>query len=452
MDRRRRLAASLGAVVGVGLTALASGCARPSPEGVRVVLVTLDTLRYDSFAGAGGEPPPMLRLAGRAGQALVFERFYASSSTTQPTHASFLTGLHPWQHGVTRNGLVLADRHTTVTEILQQAGFRTAAVVASVPVSRRFGFAQGFDRYEDEFAKTFGHEVWEGIHVPDRRFYSLAETVTARASELLGSLGGQRQFLWVHYFDPHAPYGDSAGGPGLETEVILTKAVRQGGGVEAEVREARRLYAEDVAYLDRELDRLLERLREDEAAFETHVVIVSDHGESLGEDGSLGHGKRLTREQLHVPCLILSPRVVPRARREVAAAIDVAPTLLSLAGVPSKLAGGRDLLPPPRGPTRALGMRRSFVTPYRDPRLDGTVHVIDRNAFFLVDEAERLYRGDAHAVEADAGGPGQPLDGELAAELMARFAAFENELRGSEVAEPLDAETQRALEALGYVQ
>jgi hypothetical protein len=97
-------------------------------------------------------------------------------------------------------------------------------------------------------------------------------------------------------------------------------------------------------------------------------------------------------------------------------------------------------------------MRRSFVTPYRDPRLDGTVHVIDRNAFFLVDEAERLYRGDAHAVEADAGGPGQPLDGELAAELMARFAAFENELRGSEVAEPLDAETQRALEALGYVQ
>ena len=110
------------------------------------MLITLDTLRADGLA-----PRLMPRTAAFADRGLRFERAYAATATTQPTHATLFTGLHPWEHGLTRNGRVLAAGFDTLAERLRAAGFETAAVVASFPLERRFGFAQGFDSYEQEF-------------------------------------------------------------------------------------------------------------------------------------------------------------------------------------------------------------------------------------------------------------------------------------------------------------
>ena len=84
------------------------------------------------------------------------QRHYASSGTTQPTHASLLTGLHPWQHGLTRNGQALGAELRTVAEVFSAGGYRTGAVIASFPLHESFGFGQGFEVFDDDFESKVG--------------------------------------------------------------------------------------------------------------------------------------------------------------------------------------------------------------------------------------------------------------------------------------------------------
>jgi hypothetical protein len=104
--------------------------------------------------------------------------------------------------------------------------------VASVPVSVRFGFGQGFQRFAEPFTQSFGQDAWEGTAIPGGRFYALADTVTDEALRQLDAAQGRRQFLWVHYFDPHSPYGDSAGGRVLTPAEVLRR-MGDGAGARA---------------------------------------------------------------------------------------------------------------------------------------------------------------------------------------------------------------------------
>jgi arylsulfatase A-like enzyme len=422
-----------------------------TPE-LRVVLITLDTLRHDRFAGGTDTPSRMPRLLARAAKGVRFSRFYAASPLTQPTHATLLTALHPWQHRITRNGQVLDPEAVTLAERLGDAGFETRAVVASFPVASRFGFAQGFDAFDEDFSEDlFGRDRWEGEwDVPDREFFALGEAVTDRALASLDAARASRQFFWFHYFDPHSPYGSSTGAR-LDKRQILRRVVR-GGEPEADVlREARALYDADVDYLDRALERLLERLEADSAHVETHLFVTSDHGESFGEGGSLGHGTRLSPEQLHVPAFLVSPVVEPGERSDVAGSIDVMPTLLALAGVP--VAGaGRDLLLPPDAATRAYGMRRTFRDPEAamERRLDGREHPLPPLWFFVTDPQGHIRTGNGRELGPAHNGVG--VAGAGADEIRALFARFETELGDTTGGDVLDPEVERALRALGYVQ
>ncbi len=416
-------------------------------RGERIVLVTVDTWRADALA-------QMPATAAFAARGAVFDRAYAATSTTQPTHASLLTGLHPWQHGVTRNGDVLADGRTTLAERLRERGFATAAVVASFPLGRRFGFAQGFDHFQDELFTPYA-QVWEGQVIEGGRFYTLGETITDEALSLLSQLEGERQFLWVHYFDPHDPYGDAAasgGGSGQDVLPIAGLLQAAAGGErergQALVERALSLYRCDLAALDRALARLLARLERDGQRFETHVILTADHGESFGEQGCLGHGKRLVPEQVRVPLAIVSPFVPPGSRADVAGSIDVAATLLRLAGADAGDLGGRDLRAPPSGPTGAFGMRRDFEHAKPEQLLDGRRLPVEGLRFFAVHDA-RLFSGDRERVLEDDD-PLRPLDGPLAAELRAAFAGFASILEGTPVESLADEEVRHALEALGY--
>lgn len=133
---------------------------------VRVVVITLDTLRYDGLAPdprGGDDASPMPGLLRRAREeGLFFERFYAATSVTQPSHASMFTALHPWEHGVVSNGQILRADFTTVAERLQGEGFATGGIVASFPLAGRFGFAQGFDDFTEDFVEQpVTWRMWE---------------------------------------------------------------------------------------------------------------------------------------------------------------------------------------------------------------------------------------------------------------------------------------------------
>jgi len=458
---------------GLGSLALCSGlllasCTPRLPK--RVVLITIDTLRLDTLAGRApgelldkalpadypgffeqdGEPlvtsMPFTRQWSQAGAR--FDRCYTVSPVTQPSHASLFTGLFPWQHGVTRNGQVLGAEYDTVAELLSRNGWKTSAVIASYPLTKRMGLAQGFDRYEEELSLSRASSEWNGVDVD--KFYSLGKTVTNRALELLQEQPGEDQFLWVHYFDPHAPYGDTD--PEAK-EITLAKlqmtvaSAKRLDVAKAGIKRAQRLYEADAFSLDRELARLLKRLRAEEDEYETHIVLVADHGESFGEDDSLGHGRRLTEPQLRVPLVIRSARLAKGLYSEPVGSVDVAKTLLALADLHDNQFKGRDLSTQRDAVELVAGMRTSFKGELVDNRVEGEQLTLSGERWFVFENGALVAgnRDEAY-LEDDESRPVSGDDGERAKQL---FGLFGDQMTGA--VELDDEETRAALEALGYL-
>jgi choline-sulfatase len=297
---RRRLAIGLALFV---VAAAAAGLlllrARTRPN---VLLVTVDTLRAD-HVGCYGDPaaatPVLDALAARG---VRFATAIAHAPLTAPSHASILTGLLPLGHGVRDNGsFVLPSSPTTVAEVFHAAGYRTAAFVSGFPLDHRFGFARGFDTYDDRLQR--GRDPRRAAYVE-----RTAADVTRAAVDWIRSAPAP-WFAWVHYFDPHAPY---------EPPADLAR------------RFASSPYDGEVAYVDRELGRLLAAAEPGPPG--TIVLVTSDHGESLGEHGEATHGVFVYDATLRVPWIMAGPGL-PRGRVApvVARGIDVAPSLLDYA-------------------------------------------------------------------------------------------------------------------------
>ena len=408
----------------------------------RIVLVTIDTLRNDAL-----ELMPRTRAFAERGVRL--ERAYAATATTQPTHASLFTGLHPWEHGVTRNGQVLGEDFDTLAERLGRRGFETAGVAASFPMERGFGLAQGFGRYHDEFTQLYVRE-WEGEAVEGGKFYSLADHVTGQALRQLEEAKGELQFFWFHYFDPHDPYGDHQDDPRswIGINHLLGAAGERRPDAGELVRRARGLYDDDVRELDRALGPLFEALEAGEDRFATHVFFTSDHGESFGEKGCLGHGKRLVPEQIEVPLVYVGPaRDRAKAARGPCGSVDVATTILRLAGDTSRTSG-RDLFASGGAPL-AFGMRRTFASPKFEQLLDGRRLPIEGERFYLVGEGQYVTgNGEELFHEDDLE---RPYAGEAAERVRGLFSSFEERLEGRSSEELADERVREAMRTLGYV-
>jgi len=348
------LAAGL-VVAGAG----AAGCAEP--RAARVVLVTVDALRHDAFAGSEAGPPSMPRLVERARAGARFDNVYSATPLAQPSLASMLTGLHPWEHGVLGEGCALPRRTTTVAKVLSARGVSTAAVVTARRRWRRLGLLRGFDEVRGDPSRgSPGAVTREALAVLDR--------------EGTAGTNAAGRFLWIHYEGP----GD----------------------------RLRSSYEEWAAVVDRELDRLLARLEADAGRFETHVVLTAGHGESFGGTGAGGDAPELDEERIRVPLAILSPRVDPGERRDVAGSVDVAHTLLSLAGVKypgPRWAGSRDLAAWAPDPSidpqatsairaAAQGMRPATAVP--DDRTGRDDARRGAPLFYVVDRRGRLFVGN----------------------------------------------------------
>jgi len=261
---------------GKGLDAASSHPSRPS-----ILLVTLDTTRADAVGRAGGpaKTPALDDLAAR-GRTL---DGWATAPMTLPSHASMLTGLYPSEHRVHENARVLDPGVPLLAERLSGAGYRTAAFVSAAPLASTFGLDRGFEVYDDDFGDR------------DER---PADETTDRALRHLRSLrdspAGTPVFLWVHYFDPHAPYLDH--GP----EHRPTDAGTYG---ELGPSVASR-YLSEVSFMDRALGRLVDGFEEGSDG-EVRILVVGDHGESLGEHGESTHGALLHEGVLAVPMIVV---------------------------------------------------------------------------------------------------------------------------------------------------
>jgi arylsulfatase A-like enzyme/Tfp pilus assembly protein PilF len=287
--------------------ALAPGCAqRTRPN---VLFITVDTLRADRLGCAGYpiETPAIDRLAE---DGVYFSNLYASVPVTLPSHASLFTSKRPFSNGVRMNGVhILGDSHTTLAEVLREEGYETGAVTASFVLHSMFGLAQGFMSYEE----------LESLPRHERGFFGLrlAERPAGEITRLAEQWLKERRspwFLWVHYFDPHAPY-----------EPPEPYAARY-----------EHPYDGEIAYTDSEIGKLLTTLRRRGMLDSTLIVFISDHGEGLGEHGEEAHGFFLYEQTVRVPLILWGEGIEVRERpiHEAAAHINVAPTVLDLLGIP----------------------------------------------------------------------------------------------------------------------
>ncbi|QDU69260.1 sulfatase [Engelhardtia mirabilis] len=424
------------APLALGLVALiwTAGCGRGVPAGPNVLLITVDTLRADYLEPYGSAPPSSPALAEFAAGATVFDEAWSTCSWTLPSLASLHTGLHSSAHGCWQFDSRLDWRADTLAERFAAGGWDTAGIVNHVFLGRKHGLNQGFVNYDDELVKDFGpsHQAVTSETVSDRG----VEFIEAKAT----ADDGRPWFLWLHYFDPHAAFKfHPAQSPAFGTE------------------EDQDLYRGEIAFTDFHIGRVLDALAEQGLDSDTVVVVIADHGEEWNEHGRRGHGHNLHRETLRVPLIVRVPGAEPRRVATRVSNVDVAPTLLELAGLEDLPGGsGRSLVPLLEGealedvPALAELGRRG---PERQTSLGSGQWKL------ILHEPEG--RAELYDVQAD---PDESRD--LAAERPRIVEQLTAELRARReaaiVSAPLDLEASESvqlggaeragLEALGYVE
>jgi arylsulfatase A-like enzyme len=449
-------------------------CDEPPPAQPDLILVVLDTVRPDHLSTYGYERETSPHLDRFRRRATLFEHAYSTSTWTAPAHASAFTGLYPVGHGATIEGWDLDGEVSTLAEILSGAGYESIAVVGNPMIGKKQGYDQGFDIYV---------ETWRRARAAKRQ----ADAVTTEWVEslLASRTSTQPLFLFVNLVGAHNEYdscGSSCGTFGADPEDgVVHNSWRQvyaGRRAFSQVELTRLgdLYDSEILEVDRYLARLLgalERAGKDERSA---VVVMSDHGENLGDHGHLDHVFSLYESTTRVPLLIRFPhRFEPGgAREDRVSLVDLFPTLLEIAGVSAAAhpSQGRSLLGPPRDDGDAI------LSEYYRPGLllEGTIELSEdeaarfepfqRRMRTLERDGWKLHWGSdgRHELYHLAQDPEERFDriddpvaasvrGELLREIEALVTRYDRgRVDSGEARTELDAETRKELEALGYLE
>jgi arylsulfatase A-like enzyme len=398
-----------------------------SGKGRSVLLVTLDTTRADRlgcYGHPGARTPVLDRLAS---EGVRFENAFADAPITLPSHASVLTALFPFEHGVRNNGnFRLSERFPTLATVLRDRGYRTGAFLSSFVLDRRYGLARGFETYDDRMdAAPESAPTPEAERRGDRTVLALGGWLEGRAAD------GAPFFAWLHLYDPHEPYRP----PPPFRETIADP------------------YDGEIAFADAALGQALDKLGTLGLRDKTVVAVVADHGESLGDHGEETHSMFVYDSVIRVPLVFWGPGLLPAGRTvgTPVRTIDVAPTLLDLVEAPSlaspharslrSLIQGRSAAPPPAVYAETyvpqLYMNGAPLRAVRDER------------YKLIDAP----RPELYDLARD---PGESQDRyrdepKIAAALRSELDRLTGGSPGAMSTGPVDAEAAEKLRALGYV-
>jgi arylsulfatase A-like enzyme len=414
-------------------------CSTAPEEGPpSILLVTLDTLRVDhvgAYAPGGKHTPALDALAA---EGLVYENAYTTMPITGPAVLSLFTGLLPSAHGSRANGqpLALSALPRNLVGHLADAGYATAAFGTTSLLSYRFTGLDRFDVYDTP----------RGDEASGDNYTRLGEEAVNAALEWLGSEERRPVFLWVHFYDAHAPYGiredwpaedpfDWSGYGWVEAELYPDAPSRA---------RMRKRYARGVREMDEFVGRLIRGVR-DLLRRPPLVIAVADHGESLDEHldtrgYAYDHGEFLDAESVRIPLLLAGPGIAPGRSAGTASILDLYTTILEAAEVGDAAAeseGRRDLRRPSNAP-RAVGIERRAVR-----RSDNRVVDFLRRHAGAAGSAREL------VIVAEDGSVTLGVDAGPLVELARERAEVVGRVRV--LAEP-DAETLETLRSLGYVE
>lgn len=346
----------LAVVVASVAWALAGAGQRPrratAPVRPNVLLVSIDSLRADHLGSYGYERDTSPTIDALAREGVLFEQAISSAPWTVPAHVTLLTGLPPEVHDVMSVRQKLSPDAVTLAEAMQGAGYDTAAFVSGPTVMAHFGFDQGFALYDESMVERRQQNAGTAVSSP-----GLVDLVS-------GWLGrwndaGRRApfFVFLHMWDVHYDYVppqeyverfDPGYAGDVDARRFETNERVRLGMDPRDLRHVVALYDGEIRFTDDHLARLVARLRTLGLLDDTIVVVTSDHGDEFFEHGYKGHAKSLYDEVLHVPLVVRYPRRVAAGRRitEQVRLMDVAPTILGLAGVSAPAGFGAQGLAP----------------------------------------------------------------------------------------------------------
>jgi arylsulfatase A-like enzyme len=432
---------------GLGRWATQPSLPTPAPSSNRtdVLLVVIDTLRADHLGVYGYDRPTSANIDALAAKGLRYTAAGSPASWTLPSFGSFVTGLYPAGHGAGANdgersaqSGIHADL-PTLAERMQQAGYRTGAIVTNPYLKRAFGIDRGFSTYSDALGLAHIPMFLQPLRMlrvqimSGRYFYRPANLMVDEALEWWTATEGGPRFLMLHLMDPHDPYNP----PSMDVAAL--------GAVHTDPDED--AYDAEIRFTDRELGRLLAAVGD-----EVVVIVTSDHGETFGEHPDpypqdhwpfTRHGHTLYQELLHVPLMVVGPGIPVDIIDRPVRAFDVVPTILDIAtaepfpvaGQPLWEAIGRTA---PAAPSAVGAQAMRFGTEKRAVRLGDDKLIRSR-------WGDELYDLAADPAELDNRAERQPATVTHLATLLPTEGT-------AQVAAEIDLETKRQLEALGYVQ
>jgi arylsulfatase A-like enzyme len=331
---------------------MANGASHPS-----VLLIVVDTLRWDHLSSYGYSRKTTPHIDQIATNGLLFETTISASPWTTPSHAALFTGQYPSKTGVDGRNIVLDPARTTLAEILRRAGYQTAGFINNVYIRKQTGLARGFQQYEEFWGRNEGSSIMLLLEFLRERLNPRPDTgakETVAAVEHWLDLDWNKKnpfFLFVHFMEPHTPYGvpDQYARNFLPSDVSLTEAKKVNQDPEMYVcgklkmtnrdfRILNDLYDNDIRYLDDQIGALLENFRKRNLLDRTLIIFTADHGEHFGEHGLMSHELSVYEDLIHVPLILGYRSRLPKGERvaQINQTIDIAPTILELAGLNTK--------------------------------------------------------------------------------------------------------------------
>lgn len=392
-----------------------------------IVLITIDTLRADHLHCYGDQKVKTPNIDALASDGVLFEKAVTQAPLTAPSHASIFTGTNPNVHHVRdTGGFILRPSSVTFTTILKKNGWDTAGFIGSEVLKRSFGFNQGFSFYDDQMPRSTEKGYLRDASRP-------ANIVVDHAVSWLNASSKQPFFMWLHFYDPHEPYRPPA------------SFLRQYPG---------KPYDAAIAFTDQQIGRFLAAVRKKSPAEKTIIVLMADHGESLGEHGEFNHGIFLYDSTLRIPWIMTGPGI-PKGLRvsQQVREIDLLPTILNLTGVQiPRTVQGTSLVPTFSG--KQVPTRYSYEeTLY--PKLNlgwSELRGIHTAHWMYV----RAPRPELYDLDRDPGEINNVIDAhpkeyrELEEQLKILSDAGVGE-QETVVANQMDNETMKKLQSLGYV-
>ena len=457
------------------LLLLATGCSEPASDKPNILLITLDTTRADRLGCYGWEAAKTPNIDALAARGARFDFALSTAGITPMSHASILTGLNPYNHGLRvfhgAAGNKLPPEIATLPERLSKAGYQTGGFVSAYPLSPYYGLNQGFDAYSTGIEETLaGIDLTQPVRslqeniLLDKDRSRVQRRADATTSEALDWLEGRDPsapwFTWIHFFDAHDISLVPPAAWAEEHGVLYAEAPHQ-----RDLTGRESFYDLEIAWMDAQLGRLFQWLEESEQLDNTIVVLTADHGQGLSRGEKLHSWSRhrlIYQWSIHVPLIVAGPMVPsPASINAIVRTTDIAPTLLELLDLApeepmdgsslTSLMGGAEEAPR-IAYADALNTRDSFAPLSRLPELcrDDLIAATD-GRHKLIHHLKEPHKSELYDLQLDPDEQDNlyTKKPELASRLHS-FLLTEGALSINEAAYGREAPDQDALRGLGY--